>query len=102
MSPIEQSIRAEQLRLLFKSPMSLIGAALAVICSVAVLWSHIDLGLLLGWAGALLAWLSVRGTFWLRFQRKKSDDARVVRWARPAVVMMGVSGFLWGAFGAAF
>ena len=99
---VERSIRAEQLRLLFKSPISLAGSALAVAVSLAVLWESVPASLLLAWSGAILLWLGVRGIMWLRFRRHESDDNLVVRWERPAVVMMSGSGLLWGAFGAGF
>ena len=99
---VERSIRAEQLRLLFKSPISLAGSALAVAVSLTVLWDSVPASLLLAWSGAILLWLGVRGVMWLRFRREEADDAQVVRWARPAVVMMSGSGLLWGAFGAGF
>jgi signal transduction histidine kinase len=102
MSGIEQRVRAEQLRLLLNSPMSIAGSAVTVAFSVAVLWSQIDRRLLLGWAGTTLAWLALRAVLWLRFRRQTGDEALVVRWARPAAGIMAVSGLLWGLFGAAF
>jgi len=99
---IERSIRAEQLRLLFKSPISIAGSALAVVVSLAVLWDRVPVSLLLAWGGAILCWLAVRGAMWMRFRRQRASDDAVVRWANPAIIMMAGSGLLWGAFGAGF
>lgn len=102
MSAIEQRVRAEQLRMLLRSPVSVVGSALTVAFSAAVLWEQIDRGLLLGWTVASLAWLGFRALLGLRFRAQMADDALIGRWARPAVVIMAVSGLLWGLFGAAF
>jgi len=99
---VERSVQAEQIRLLFKSPISILGSALAAAISLTMLWGSVPSSLLLAWSGALLLWLGVRGIMWLRFSREMSDDALVARWARPAVIMMFGSGVLWGLFGAGF
>jgi len=102
MSRIEQRVRAEQLRLLFKSPFSIVGSAVTVVFSAIVLWGRIDSRLVSGWAGVTLAWLAIRASLWLWFRRETGNDAPIVRWARPAVGIMAVSGLLWGLFGGAF
>ncbi len=102
MSAIEQRVRAEQLRMLLRSPVSFASSALSVVFSAIVLWGRIDLGLLLGWVGASLAWIGFRTVLWFRFRRELTDEASIVRWARPAVGIMAMSGLLWGLFGAAF
>ena len=102
MPDIERSIRAEQLRLLFKSPISIAGSALAVVVSLAVLSDRVRADLLLAWGGAILCWLAIRGAMWLQFRRERASDAAVVRWANPAIIMMAGSGLLWGVFGAGF
>ena len=99
---VERSIRAEQLRLLFKSPISIMGSALAATVSLTMLWGSVPSSLLLAWSSAILLWLGIRGMMWLRFRREESDDVLVARWARPAIIMMSGSGVLWGAFGAGF
>src|SRR5690348_6703279 len=102
MSAIEQRVRAEQLRMLLRSPVSVAASALTVAFSAVVLWDQIDRGLLLGWTGASLAWLGFRALLWLRLRHHMADDALIGRWARPAIGIMAVSGLLWGLFGAAF
>src|SRR5262249_54514745 len=98
MSAIEQRVRAEQLRLLFDSPVSVLASALTVAFSAAVLWSRIDSSLLLGWTGATLAWLAIRAGLWFWFRRESADDSLVARWAGPTVAIMATSGLLWGLF----
>jgi len=102
MSNLEIRVRGEQLRLLMKSPISFLGSAATVAVSAAVLWGRIDAPLLLGWAGATLAWLGARALLWLWFRRDASDDTLIARWSWPAVGIMAASGVLWGLFGAAF
>ena len=102
MSAIEQRVRAEQLRMLLRSPVSVVGSVLTVAFSAVVLWDQIDRGLLLAWTGASLAWLGFRALLWLRLRHHMADDALIGRWARPAIGIMAVSGLLWGLFGAAF
>ena len=102
MSAIEQRVRAEQLRMLLRSPVSIAGSALTVAFSAVVLWDRIDRRLLLAWTGVSLAWLGFRAVLWLWFRRDMVGDALIARWARPAIGIMAVSGLLWGLFGAAF
>ncbi|HMK67973.1 MAG TPA: histidine kinase dimerization/phospho-acceptor domain-containing protein, partial [Stellaceae bacterium] len=102
MIDVERSVRAEQIRLLFKSPISIMGSALAATVSLTMLWGSVPSSLLLAWSSAILLWLGIRGMMWLRFRREESDDVLVARWARPAIIMMSGSGVLWGAFGAGF
>ena len=102
MSAIEQRVRAEQLRMLLKSPVSFVGSALTVLFSMLVLWGRIDPALLLGWASVSLAWLGFRGVLWHWFRRDMAEEGLIGRWARPAVGIVAVSGLLWGLFGAAF
>jgi signal transduction histidine kinase len=102
MSAIEQRVRAEQLRMLLKSPVSIVGSAATVVFSALVLWGRIDQNLLLAWAGIGLTWLGIRGALWRWFRHDMADEASIVRWARPAIGIMAVSGLLWGLFGAAF
>lgn len=102
MSAIEQRVRAEQLRMLLKSPVSIVGSAATVVFSAVVLWGRIDQNLLLAWTGIGLTWLGIRGALWRRFRHDMADEASIVRWARPAIGIVAASGLLWGLFGAAF
>ena len=102
MSAIEQRVRAEQLRMLLKSPVSIVGSAATIVFSAMVLWGRIEQDLLLAWAGVGLIWLGIRTALWRRFRRDMVNEALIVRWARPAIGIMAVSGLLWGVFGAAF
>ncbi|HKF71407.1 MAG TPA: ATP-binding protein [Stellaceae bacterium] len=102
MSNLEARVRAEQLRLLFKSPISFLGSAATAAVAAAVLGGRIDAWLLLSWAGLTLAWLGGRAVLWLWFRRETSDQALIARWSWRAVGIMAASGILWGLFGAAF
>jgi signal transduction histidine kinase len=73
---------------------SWINAALAI----PSLWHHINTVLLLTWAGAVMAWSSVRYVAWLRRWRSASDQ-QLLGHRRYAAPMVAASGILWGAFG---
>lgn len=102
MSTSDQSIRAQRLRLFFRSSSSIAGAALTAILTAFILWPYVDRRLILLWSGALIGWTCYRFYLWTRFRRDYADDARVIRWTRTAVVIVAVSGMLWAAIGAAF
>jgi signal transduction histidine kinase len=98
----EERIRADELKLLVTSPVPLIGAAGTCVLSVVLLWLHIDHGLLLGWAAAMLVLTGVRVELWRRFRRIAQDDAAVLRWASALTAAVALSGALWGLFGIGF
>ena len=98
----EQSIRAQQLRLLFNSPTAPLGAAITAVFALVVLWGSIDPRLLLGWGGAMLSWTAIRYVMWMEFRADPGDDAKVTRWAPAAMIGVTMSGIMWGLFGLTF
>jgi signal transduction histidine kinase len=95
-SPVERSIKAEQLRMLLRSPTPMIGSFLTAALVTFLLWDYLDHRLVLGWAGALWSWTAARGVFWAAFHRRERSDEQVLAFARPIIVALAVSGLLWG------
>ena len=98
----EQSIRAQQLRLLFKSPTAPLGAAITAVFAIIVLWGSIERHLLVGWGAATLSWTAMRYVMWMQFRADPGDDAKVNRWAPAALIGVTISGLMWGLFALAF
>ena len=98
----EQSIRAQQLRLLFKSPAAPLGALITAAIALVVLWPSFDRQLLLGWGAATLSWSVMRLVMWRKFRDNRDDDVEVVGWAPVLMVDVTMSGVLLGMFGLAF
>ena len=101
MSAESNSILAAQLRLVMRSALPMyFGASLALVASVCI-WHDLPKSLLLGWLGVSLAWQGVRWLLWRRFRALGSDEA-VAGWVWTVVMMWGLTGILWGLFGAAY
>jgi len=98
----EQNIRAQQLRLLFKSPAAPLGALITAAIALVVLWPSFDRQLLLGWGAATLSWSAMRLVMWRKFRDNRDDDVEVVGWAPVLMVDVTMSGVLLGMFGLAF
>jgi signal transduction histidine kinase len=98
----EENITATQLRLIARSPVALLGAVLGAAFAVAVLWSYLDRGLLLGWAAGFVGIVALRLVLWSRFRRIAQDDAAVVHWLWPLTIAVTVTGLMWGLFGVSF
>ncbi|HZB93435.1 MAG TPA: ATP-binding protein [Stellaceae bacterium] len=95
-SQLERSIRAEQLRLLLRSPTPMIGSFITAVLVALLLWRDLDHRLVLGWAGALSLWTAIRGASWAAFQRRERSDEAVLALAVPVVLSLAISGFFWG------
>ena len=98
----EQSIRAQQLRLLFKSATAPLGAGITAVFALVALWSSLDRHLLLGWGAAALSWTAMRFVMWVEFRQDRDDESKVIRWAPAILIGVTISGALWGLFGLGF
>ncbi len=98
----QDSIVAEQLRLLMKSPFPIYSAAVTAALAMILLSGEIQPGLLYGWVALMLGWQAFRYGFWRRFRRIQSDDARVIAWTWPINLLMAGCGLLWGLFATGF
>jgi signal transduction histidine kinase len=101
-SVVERSVRAEQLRMLFRSPTPVIGAVVTIAVVVGLLWDYFDPRLVLAWAAGMSAWTGMRLWLWLIFRRSQDDDERVLRLAPWIVVGVTISGLFWGLMSLAF
>ncbi len=101
MSDQSISIVAQQLRMVMRSPAPMFfGSGLAVFAAIC-LQDQIPASLLDGWAALMVAWQGVRYLLWRRFRALGSDQA-VARHAALVTAMWGVTGLMWGMFGAAY
>jgi signal transduction histidine kinase len=101
-TPVEKSVRAEQLRMLFRSPTPMIGAVVTIVIIVGVLWDYFDHRWVLAWAAGMTIWTAARAWLWLTFRRNQHDDERVLRLAVPIVVGVTITGLFWGLLSFAF
>jgi signal transduction histidine kinase len=101
-TPIDKSVRAEQLRMLFRSPTPVLGAVVTVVVVVGLLWDYFDHRLVLAWAVGAASWTGVRLWLWMTFHRSRRDDARVLHLAPWIVVGVTISGVFWGLLSLAF
>jgi signal transduction histidine kinase len=101
-TPVDKSVRAEQLRMLFRSPTPVVGAVVTVIVVVGLLWDYFDHRLVLAWAVGMSSWTAMRIWLWMTFHRRRRDDARVLRLAPWIVVGVTISGLFWGLLSLAF
>jgi diguanylate cyclase (GGDEF)-like protein len=93
----EDSARADKLRLLYHQsfPAVFISLANALLLSI-ILWSHLDLALILGWAGAICLIGAVRLMLFLGYRRIENDEGSFVSWEKPYFVILVVSSLVWG------
>jgi signal transduction histidine kinase len=97
-----ESIVAEQLRLLLKSPFPIYGAAATTMLVVLALRRDVPPAPLFGWAALLFAVQGLRFLLWRRFRRVQPDDARVLAWVWPVTALTTLGGLLWGLLSGAF
>jgi signal transduction histidine kinase len=93
---IDNSVRAEQLRMLFRSPTPVLGAVVTVVVVVVLLWQYFDHRLVLAWAAGMASWTAMRFWLWMKFHRSRGDDAHVLRLGPWIVVGVTISGTFWG------
>ena len=97
-----ESIVAEQLRLLMKSPFPIYAAATTAVLAMVVLRHDIDPVILDGWGAVMLAWQAMRLAVLYRFRHTEVADAGAIRWKWPITILMSGSGLLWGLFSLGF
>jgi signal transduction histidine kinase len=96
------SIVAEQLRLLMKSPFPIFAAGVTAVLAMVILRDQIDPRLLYGWGAVMVAWQAGRYAVWRRFRRLGAEDRSAIAWVWPVNVLMTGCGLLWGLFAAGF
>ncbi len=99
---VERRVRAEQLRMLFRSPSPLIGSSATTLVMAGVLWNQLDHRVVFGWATGMLAWTTVRLWLWLSFRRGRHDDEKVLRFRAPIIFGVMVTGAFWAVLSVSF
>ena len=96
-------IKVERYALLFRgAPVAIAASAINATITAAVAWSDIAHGVLLGWAGAVLALAFVRAGLWLRFRIGGTSARNLSGLARIHVFFMALNGALWGSLAPIF
>ncbi len=96
-------IKVERFALLYRgAPVAIAASTINALITLAVAWSDIAQGVLLGWAGAVLGLALIRAGIWLRFRAGRSSARNLSRFARIHVFFMAVNGAMWGALAPIF
>lgn len=91
-------IRVERAALLLRGAPVAIGASLLIaIFATLVAWSTVDRGILLSWAGAMLALSLIRFAFWAHFRSRSPSGRNLLNFSRLHITAMALNGAMWGA-----
>ncbi len=90
-------VRAEQVRLLFRSPLQPLMNVFVTAMTCAVLWNHYPRTPLLAWAGIMIAVSLPRVVLWHRYRRNRPTFERAGAWGLAFTLGAGATGCLWGA-----
>lgn len=93
-------VRAEQLALVYANTSGAIAVhALTGLITVAITWTTLDRGLLLGWLAVLLALCTLRWRLNQAWSRARRGAADVPLWETRIVAATFVMGVVWGSAG---
>ena len=92
----DQRIRAEQVRLLFRSPLPQLANIINAAILSAVLWDFFPQEALVAWLGLMAAVTLVRLDLWARYRRVKPRAGEARRWGHLYVLWSGLTACLWG------
>ena len=87
---------AEQARLLYDSPATLVFNLIIAPVTVVLLWPIYPAYFLLGWTGALFAIIAARALLWRRYLRHRSTMQNPRGWARAYALGTTATGCIWG------
>lgn len=90
------SMRVEQMRLLYKSPLPLLANPINATIVVAVAWGLWSAGVLLTWLGLVVAVTAARYALWRRVRAGRRTGATVAVKARLFTLGAAATGALWG------
>src|SRR6185437_11720644 len=96
----QQEIRAEEIRVVFRTPLALLASLVNGAFCVGVLWPKVPHLLLLGWAGLLALCLIARLSLWQAYRRRTSGMSEADRWGRWFTLGALVTGAVWGSLAA--
>ena len=97
-----QSITAEQLRLLLKSPFPIYAAAATAALAMMILRDQVPPLQLHVWGATMMSIQAVRYGLWRRVRRIKADAALATAWVWPVNIVMTACGLMWGLFSLGF
>jgi two-component system, sensor histidine kinase len=95
-----QEIRAEEIRVVYRTPLALAASIVNGAFCVGVLWPEVPRPLLLGWAAALVLCLAARLLLWQGYRRRRPAAAEAARWGAWFTLGALASGVVWGALAA--
>jgi len=94
-------VHAEQVRLLFRSPLPQIANIVNAVIVSLVLWQVFPQPALIAWTGLMAAVNLVRLYYWRRYRALQPVAEQAPHWGRLHTVFAALSGGLWGAAAAA-
>jgi signal transduction histidine kinase len=92
-------IRAEEIRLWLKSPLTMAATVIFNLACLWELWDQLPHPLLASWAAAGLGWSTLRFIIWRRYASRVRDDRETIRWGHRQVLMLGVTGLITSVMG---
>ena len=96
----QQEIRAEEIRVVFRTPLALLASLVNGAFCVGVLWPKVPHWLLLGWAGVLALCLIARLFLWQAYRRRASSMSEADWWGRWFIAGAAATGAVWGSLAA--
>ncbi|RAK56045.1 hypothetical protein DJ017_16780 [Phenylobacterium soli] len=95
-------MRAEEVRLVYGSPIVLLLNLVNAAVAVSLLWTLFPAEALLLWLALFMAVVPARLWLWRRFRQAKPGPEAMGRWALAATLGAAATGMLWGALGTVF
>ena len=95
-----QEIRAEEVRVVFRTPLALFASIINGGFCVGVLWPEVPHPLLLGWAAALALCLAARLLLWQAYRARRPGPEDAAKWGGWFTLGALFSGMVWGALAA--
>lgn len=96
-------IKVERHVLLLRgAPTAIFISVVNALITLAVAWGHIDLGMIGGWAAAVILLGAFRYLVWRRYLKAHAAGHSLFRYSRIHVTAMAVNGVLWGSLAPIF
>jgi two-component system, sensor histidine kinase len=99
-TPLEAQVHTEQVRTVYlASPTTTIASMLVAVLLLAISWTHVSHGLLLGWGLAVIAHQALRMYQYRAYCRASANDQAHPRWGRYYTLATTSAGLIWGSAG---
>lgn len=100
LEPIQEAVRAEQIRLQYQQlPVALAGSFVIILLVAAVLWGAVPSSYLLGWGLIFTLLTGVRALAYRIYLRTEEEDRDYARWGRWNLIGTGLAGAVAGGAG---